>query len=255
MSVKYVVKLKPNPKNSQVQNQLNLKPIFNKINTSKLNRINSNSRYSLEDLGNYYILDIDENNLLTLNTSDYFESITPNYIYRIETAPIPNDPQFSSQWSLQYLEIREAWEKATGKGIIIGVVDTGLDFDHEDIQGQMWVNEKEDLNDNGRLDPWPNTEVRDGVSGDFDFIDNDGNGYADDVIGYDFVNVSTRNIGDDQDPDPIPYDEESHGTSMSGIIAATHNNGLGVSGIAYDSKIMSLRAFDISGAGESDDIA
>ncbi len=255
MSIEYIVKLKSDQKNSKVQNQLNLKPIFNKLNTNKLNKINSSTPNELEELQNYYLLDTDESEIAKLITSDYFESITPNYIYRIETAPIPNDPQFASQWSLQYLNIREVWEKATGKGIIVGVVDTGLDFDHEDMQGQMWVNEKEDLNGNGRLDPWPTTEVRDGVSGDFDFIDNDGNGYADDVIGYDFVNVLTRNIGDDQDPDPIPYDEESHGTGMSGIIAASHNNGIGVSGIAYDSKIMSLRAFDISGAGESDDIA
>ena len=255
MSVEYIVKLKSNPKNSQIQNQFNLKPIFNKLNTSKLNRVNSNSQSSLEDLQNYYTIDVKDSELSKLSTSDYFESITPNYIYKIEIAPTPNDPRFASQWNLQYLEIRDVWEKATGKGIIVGVVDTGLDFDHEDIQGQMWVNEKEDLNGNGRLDPWPSTENRNGVSGDFDFIDNDGNGYDDDVIGYDFVNVSNRNIGDDLDPDPIPYDEESHGTSMSGIIAARHNNGLGVSGIAYESKIMSLRAFDISGAGESDDIA
>lgn len=254
-SIEYIVKLKPNNKNSQIQSQLNLKPIFSKMNNSKLNKVNSNSLGGLEDLQNYYIIDTDESEIAKLSSSNYFESITPNYVYRIESAPIPNDPRFASQWNLQYLDIRKAWEIATGKGIIVGVVDTGLDFDHEDIQGQMWVNEKEDLNKNGRLDPWPNTEVRNGVLGDFDFIDNDGNGYADDVIGYDFVNVTDRNIGDDQDPDPIPYDEESHGTSMSGIIAARHNNGLGISGIAYDSKIMSLRAFDISGAGESDDIA
>ena len=255
LSVEYIVKLNPNKKNSQIQNQLNLTPIFSNINTSKLNKVNSNSLSGLEELQNYYLLDIDESDLSNLISSDYFESITPNYVYKIESAPIPNDPRFASQWNLQYLGIRDVWEKATGKGIIVGVVDTGLDFDHEDIQGQMWINEKEDLNNNGRLDPWPSTEVRDGVSGDFDFIDNDGNGYADDVIGYDFVNVSSRNLGDDLDPDPIPYDEESHGTSMAGIIAARHNNGLGIAGIAYDSKIMSLRAFDISGAGESDDIA
>lgn len=255
LSVEYIVKLNPNKKNSQIQNQLNLTPIFSNLNTSKLNKVNSNSLSGLEELQNYYLLDIDESDLSNLISSDYFESITPNYVYKIESAPIPNDPRFASQWNLQYLGIRDAWEKATGKGIIVGVVDTGLDFDHEDIQGQMWINEKEDLNNNGRLDPWPSTEVRDGVSGDFDFIDNDGNGYADDVIGYDFVNVSSRNLGDDLDPDPIPYDEESHGTSMAGIIAARHNNGLGIAGIAYDSKIMSLRAFDISGAGESDDIA
>ena len=255
LSVEYIVKINPNKKNSQIQNQTNLKPIFSNLSSNKLNKVNSNSLNGLDELQNYYLLDIEDSDLSSMCTSDYFESITPNYTYRIESAPIPNDPRFASQWNLQYLSIRDSWEKATGKGIIVGVVDTGLDFDHEDIQGQMWVNEKEDLNGNGRLDPWPATEVREGVPGDFDYIDNDGNGYTDDVIGYDFVNVTDRNLGDDLDPDPIPYDEESHGTSMAGIIAANHNNGLGLSGIAYDSKIMSLRAFDISGAGESDDIA
>jgi len=254
-SNEYIVKLKLNNKNSKVQNQFNLKPIFNKLSDIKLNKVSSLSQYKLSDLQNYYIIDVKENEVENLYSTEYFESITPNYTYRIETAPVPNDPQFTSQWSLQYLEIRDAWEKATGKGIIVGVVDTGLDFNHEDIQGQMWVNPKEDLNENGKLDAWPSTEIRDGISGDFDFLDNDGNGYADDVIGYDFVNVSSRNVGDDLDPDPIPYDEQSHGTSMSGIISARHNNGIGVSGVAYGSKIMTLRAFDVSGAGESDDIA
>lgn len=254
-SVDYIVKIKPNNKNNQIQNQLNLTPVFKNLLPSKLNRINTKQLVGIEDLQYYYILDSEHIKNSKIVLSDYFESITPNYVYRIESAPIPNDPQFTSQWNLSYLEIRDSWVKATGKGIVVGVVDTGLDFNHEDIQGQMWVNEKEDLNGNGRLDPWPSTEVRDGVSGDFDFIDNDGNGYIDDVIGYDFVNVSYRNIGDDLDPDPIPYDEESHGTSMSGIIAAKNNNGKGISGLAYDAKIMTLRAFDVSGAGESDDIA
>lgn len=254
-SVEYIVKLKSNPKNNQIQNQLKLKPLFAQIRSPKLNKVNSNNIIGLEELQDYYLLETEINDIASLVSSDYFESIAPNYKYRIETSPIPNDPRFSTQWNLQYLDIRNVWDRATGKGIIVGIVDTGLDFDHEDIQGQMWVNEKEDLNGNGRLDAWPSTEVRNGVSGDFDFIDNDGNGYVDDVIGYDFVNVSSRNLGDDIDPDPIPYDEESHGTSMSGIISARHNNNLGIAGIAYDSKIMSLRAFDISGAGESDDIA
>ncbi|TNE33234.1 hypothetical protein EP342_04000, partial [bacterium] len=193
--------------------------------------------------------------IIKFKNSVPLESITPNYTYKIETAPIPNDPQFSFQWNLSYLNVLNAWEKATGKGVIVGIIDTGTDFNHPDLQGQLWINPKEDINNNSRFDPWLSSEVRDGVSGDLDGIDNDGNGYPDDVIGYDFVDVTTRNIGDDQDPDPIPYDEESHGTSMAGIVSAAHNNSIGLSGIAYNSKIMTIRAFDISGSGESDDIA
>lgn len=254
-STEFIVKLKSGTKYNKSQSSYNLIPIFDKIPSDKLNKLNSQSNQLLDNLNYYYKVELKSEDILKFENSLPIESITPNYTYKIETAPIPNDPQFPFQWNLSYLNILKAWEKATGKGIIVGIIDTGTDFNHPDLQGQLWINPKEDINNNGRFDAWLSTEIKDGVSGDLDGIDNDGNGYADDVIGYDFVDVSTRNVGDDQDPDPIPYDEESHGTSMAGIVSAAHNNSIGLSGIAYNSKIMTIRAFDISGSGESDDIA
>jgi subtilisin family serine protease len=254
-AVEYIVKLKQGVKSSKVQSSYNLVPIFNENRFLKHNRINSLGAKQLAELERYYKVELSPENVGKFAEAVPLESITPNYIYRIETEPTPNDPQFSMQWSLSYLNALRAWERATGDGIIVGVIDTGIDFEHPDLQGQLWINSKEDINGNGRFDAWLSTEERDGVSGDLDGVDDDGNGYADDVIGYDFVNVSDRNIGDDQDPDPIPYDEESHGTSVSGIIGAAHNNATGISGLAYNSKLMTIRAFDVSGAGESDDIA
>ncbi|ROL61232.1 hypothetical protein D9V86_06865, partial [Bacteroidetes/Chlorobi group bacterium ChocPot_Mid] len=116
-------------------------------------------------------------------------------------------------------------------------------------------NTKEDLNKNGKFDPWSSDIKKNGVYGDLNGIDDDGNGFVDDVIGYDFVDQSIMNIGDSKDIDPDVYDENGHGTSVAGVIAAEGNNDLGIIGVAYNSRIITMRAFDYSGNAESDDIA
>ena len=123
------------------------------------------------------------------------------------------------------------------------------------MKNSIWINPGEDINGNGKFDPWPANEQIDGVSGDLNNIDDDGNGITDDIIGYDFVNQQTANIGDWKNYDPVPIDEYGHGTLVSGIIAAERNNNKGVVGLAYNSKIMNLRCFDITGQGKADNIA
>ena len=131
----------------------------------------------------------------------------------------PNDPEFANQWYLdntgQYgatpgldLNAPEAWQLTTGpEDSIVAVFGTGVDYTHEDLAGSLWTNPGE-------------------IPGNR--IDDDGNGYIDDVYG---VNTA-RHDGD-------PRDEHGMGTSVAGIIAAQTNNGLGISGISWSSKILS----------------
>jgi PKD repeat protein len=123
------------------------------------------------------------------------------------------------------IDAPEAWDIETGNSndVVIAVIDTGVDYDHEDLAANMWLNEHE-LN---------------GVVG----VDDDGNGYIDDIKGWDF-------FSDDNDPD----DENGHGTHCSGTIAAEGNNGRGVVGVSWNAKIMPLRFLGPDGGSTSDAI-
>ncbi|HWF44754.1 MAG TPA: S8 family serine peptidase, partial [Candidatus Kapabacteria bacterium] len=190
-----------------------------------------------------------------------FEYAEPNYRYHIEGKVIPNDSLFDAQWWLRNIHAPEAWQVTEGDSTIkIGFVDTGVEWLHPDLVDQFAVDPLEDINHNGLFDPWPSDSIgMDAhghlVHGDLDGIDHDGNGYANDVIGYDFVDQESLNVGDWSGRDPIPQDENGHGTAIAGILAARQNNHIGVSGIAPKCKLVALRAFDATGVGEDDDIA
>ncbi|MBI4592275.1 S8 family serine peptidase [Candidatus Uhrbacteria bacterium] len=138
----------------------------------------------------------------------------------------------SELWYLDKMSAPEAWEVETGsEETIVAVLDAGFDVDHEDLVNQYWHNGDE-VADNGR--------------------DEDNNGYEDDVVGWDFV---------DGDPDPSPGLGEgvsdtvaSHGTVIAGIIGATANNGLGITGINWDVSVMPLRVLNEFGAGSTTDV-
>ena len=143
----------------------------------------------------------------------------------IEERVIPNDPQFDMQW--QYLQLTGnggtnrdldadlAWDISTGgvtplgDTIVVCVIDDGLDLDHEDFGDNIWVNHRE-IPNNG--------------------IDDDGNGYIDDVNGWDTYNNNSE-VGQDG----------SHGTPVAGIIGAQGNNGIGVTGVNWDVELMIVR--------------
>lgn len=194
-----------------------------------------------------------------LRGSGLFAYVEEVKTYRVERASTykPNDDSLSSQWYLPFVRAFDAWDITRGsQSVRIGIIDTGLDYDHPEFTGQVATNPSEDLNGNGRLDPWPSSEIRNGRSGDFDGLDNDGNGYVDDAIGYDFVDQPRDPFGGDfLDPDPDPLDDNNHGTLVAGVIGAKANNRYGGSGLAPDCRMMILRAFAASGAGEDDDIA
>ncbi len=150
---------------------------------------------------------------------------------------------FSKEWYFQTCNIKSAWKTATGKGIVVAVLDTGIDFYNDDFKEKLWINVAEDINKNFCYDAWLQTEEYNGVSGDIDGIDNDGNGYVDDVIGFDFVKEIVPTFGDVLNMNGNPYDEHGHGTQVASVISA----------IAPDSKIMGIRTHNAG--GESDCIA
>jgi subtilisin family serine protease len=147
----------------------------------------------------------------------------PNYIFQICVSP--NDPYFEKQWGLAKVGAVMGWDSKVGDPkIVIAVVDTGVDYNHKDLAANIWTNTKEVPN-NG--------------------IDDDGNGYIDDIRGWDFVSVPSDWVWPGEDPGPEdnnPMDFVGHGTHVSGIASGITNNNLGTAGMAWDCRIMPLRA-------------
>lgn len=157
----------------------------------------------------------------------WVELVEPNYLYKLSGEP--DDPLFSAQWNLRRILCPEGWEVQIGTdSTILAVVDGGLEWQHPDLTANLWINEAEDINSNGEFDPWP-----DSLGGDLDSIDNDLNGYVDDVIGWDWK-------GDDNDPTPTLVGED-HGTWCNGIANAVTDNAQGIAGVAYNCKSMAFR--------------
>ena len=143
------------------------------------------------------------------------------------TKQIPNDPFLSSSstwgqpyqdlWGIYAVNAPTAWDTAQGDGIVVAVIDTGVDYNHPDLADNIWTNPNE-------------------IAGNF--FDDDGNGFTDDFHGWNFFNNSND-----------PLDDNGHGTHVAGTIAAEGNNGIGVIGVAWHAKIMPLKGFDSSGTG------
>lgn len=141
----------------------------------------------------------------------------------IKKSPFRNVPNYGGyNWGLDAIQAPEVWARGyTGKDVVVAVIDTGVDFTHADLDKNIWVNRGEVFG-NG--------------------IDDDCNGYVDDVIGWNFV---------DNNNNPMDYD--GHGTHVAGIIAA-ENNSFGTIGVAFDSKIMPIRVLGDNG-GTSRNVA
>lgn len=156
----------------------------------------------------------------------------PNYRYRLTA--IPNDPYFKNQWGLHNIQHHharfdadidapEAWQRHQGsKKVIIGIIDSGVDYLHEDLRQNIWINPRE-IPGNGK--------------------DDDGNGFIDDVRGWNFY-----------DSNNDPMDVYSHGTHVSGILGAMTNNSIGVAGLDWAVGIMPVKCFSPYGYGFLSDI-
>ncbi|MGA1307033.1 MAG: S8 family serine peptidase, partial [Candidatus Kapaibacteriota bacterium] len=217
-------------------------------------RISGSASEALNSLKNFLIIDSEDEAIVYGLNIEGLIIHGPLKSYTIDQIT-PNDSLWSKQWALEELNITKAWDISRGDNVLVSVIDTGCEIDHPDLKKNIFINAKEDVNANGRFDAWPSTEIRDGIAGDLNGIDEDGNGWTDDVTGYDFVDQSFRNIGDDKFPDPIVIDEHGHGTSVAGIIGAEMNNAIGIAGIAPHCKLMTVRAFDATGNAEEDDVA
>lgn len=253
-SASYIVRIdESNQSYIQDRNIANYKVFDTKIKDKKINTFllsNSEQEYYYNRLLQYYTINIDHKE----DIAKFGSNIEINRKYKINTITDP-DSYANKQWNMKQIKIVNAWKKATGKNVIISLVDTGIDFDHPDLKNSLWINEKEDLNKNGTFEPWSYLETRNGITGDLNGIDEDGNGYADDVIGYDFVDQNQVAFGDYSQPDPIPEDDGEHGTNVAGIIASHPTNDKSIIGTAYDAKLLIAKAFDITGNAEADDIA
>lgn len=178
--------------------------------------------------------------------------VQPNRRYLLDAAEGPNDPMLDSLLHLPVIRAFDAWELTRGDpSVRVGLVDTGLYFEHPDLIGQVWINPGEDLNGNGLADP-----------ADFNGIDDDGNGFVDDIHGYDFVDrPSSVEPGDYRERDGDPSEDDrpgggrGHGTLVAGVIAARAGNAEGIAGVAPETRLVPLRAFGADGVGEDDDVA
>ncbi|WP_424354426.1 S8 family serine peptidase [Methanobacterium sp. MBAC-LM] len=144
----------------------------------------------------------------------------PNYAYAENS--IPDDTYYDYQWGLSQVNVSEAWNITTGSHkVIIAVIDSGIDLNHPDLKANIWINKGE-------------------IPGNR--IDDDHNGYIDDVYGWNFIS-GNNNISDD----------DGHGTHVAGIIAAVGNNSKGVTGVMWSATIMPLKFLDNEGNGYVDD--
>ncbi len=143
----------------------------------------------------------------------------PDYVRHLTA--MPNDPMYGNLWGMPKISMPDAWDISMGSSdTVVAVIDTGMDMDHPDLQANLWINTIE-------------------IPGDG--VDNDGNGYIDDVNGWDFVT-------EDDDPE----DGDGHGTHCAGTIGAVGNNGNQVVGVCWTASIMPLRVGTGQGLMDSD---
>ncbi len=232
--------LNPANHNSETTGEYDERTILVKTNTFDENDFECISYEGVTPLssnGNWYKVRLKEgidinDSIEELNNTNKFLKVEYDYVMKSDGSQddVAGNPNVSSQDYLETLGIYDAWDymetqgisKGGSKGVVVAVIDTGVDYNHLDLRDNIWTNSAE-IPNNG--------------------IDDDGNGYVDDYYGWNCV----ANTND-------PMDDNGHGTHVAGIIAA-ENNDIGTVGIAYNCQIMCIKAGNSSGYFNNSDIA
>ena len=219
-----IVKFRTGVSNTRANNILrasNAKGISSLRNISRLK--SSNKSYNL-----YKKVKIANHRTVKTAIAEYkknpdIEHAQPNYIY-YKTSTTPNDYEYDYLWGLEFIDADEAWDIRTdcrqdkdSNDVIVAVLDTGINYNSRDLAGNMW----------------------DGSS----CKDTNGDSLGDCTHGYDFI-----------DDDKDPMDMNGHGTHVAGIIGASGNDGIGVTGVCWRSNIMAVRILDAAGYGTTEQI-
>jgi subtilisin family serine protease len=165
----------------------------------------------------------------------------PNYsVHLAEAVDAPDDYWFTELWGLDNwgqassfgafasgtrdadIKVLQAWATASGNNVVVAILDTGIDYNHADLNPNMWINSDEFIEPPHYKD-----------------TDDDHNGFVDDIRGWDFYN-------DDNDP----FDDNDHGTHVAGIIGAVRNNGIGTVGVSPNVKLMAVKFLGPDGNGD-----
>ena len=203
----------------------NSREVFGDLNR----KFSGNNDFTKAGLNRIFIAEADESILAQLielaRKNEFIEYIEPNKSLKLENISdrnfIPNDSYYGSQYYLNLIGMQNVWDITKGdSAVVIGVIDTGLDFLHPDLQTSFKINYGE----------YGNGKESNG-------IDDDNNGFIDDWRGWDFTDeplTGDPRRGDYLEPDNDPSDDnrQSHGTAVTGIINATFNNNAGISSVA-----------------------
>ncbi|HDR16701.1 MAG TPA: hypothetical protein ENN79_14715 [Desulfobacteraceae bacterium] len=150
--------------------------------------------------------------------SPIVEKVGRNFL-RYPLGIVPNDARFSEQWALKSVRAPDAWSITTGSpDVIVAVIGTGVDYKHPDLAANIWTNAEELHGEPG--------------------VDDDGNGFVDDIYGWDFAG-KRADVYDDGTPEPM--DVFGHGTQVAGIIGAVGDNGVGIAGVCWCTNILPLK--------------